>query len=231
MTPVSSEVLKLLPDTRGGNDAAGAEFVEVKDPRSADFEQFILIYEEALPASERKSRAQVAEFVTREDYHVVAMKSEEQVLSFLVVFMSLTEEVGLLEYMGTARQARNQGLGAKMFKKAAEMAGTRPLLAEVDSERENSPDRAIRMRRKNFYFRLGCQQIEGLDYLMPQVGDSQPPVMDLLYYWKGCGAPPDHDRIRCWIKTVYSEVYQRPTDDPGIEWMMNSLTKRASEHA
>ncbi len=140
--------------------------------------------------------------------------------------MSLTQEVGLLEYMGTARQARNMGLGAAMFKKAGEMAGARPLLAEVDSEREDSADRELRRRRKNFYFRLGCQQIEGLDYLMPQVGESKPPVMDLLYYWKGCSTPPGHDLIRGWIKTVYTEVYQRPSDDPGIEWMMNGLTER-----
>ncbi len=205
----------------------GAEFVEVRDPNGADFEQFFLIYEEALPESERKSRAQVAELVTRRDYHVVVMKSGERVLSFLIVFMSLGQDVGLLEYMATAREARNQGLGADMFKKATEIAGARPMLVEVDSDREDSPDREIRRRRKNFYLRAGCQQIEGLDYLMPRVDGSQPPVMDLLYSWKECSTPPSYDLIRGWIETVYAEVYQRPTDDPAIEWMMSSLTKRA----
>lgn len=202
-----------------------SEFLEIKDPRSADFERFFQIYEEALPESERKSRKQVAEFVTREDYHVVVMKSGEEVLSFLIVFMSLNQDVGLLEYMATARQSRNQGLGAAMFKKAAEIAGTRPLLVEVDSEREDSPDREMRIRRKNFYFRAGCQQIEGLDYLMPRVDGAKPPTMDLLYYWKECGAPPGQNLIRCWLKTVYAEVYQRPSNDPAIEWMMSSMTR------
>jgi GNAT superfamily N-acetyltransferase len=209
----------------------GAEFVEIKDPSSADFEAFFRIYEEALPESERKSRGQVAEFVTRADYHVVAMKSEAQVLSFLIVFMSLDHEVGLLEYMATARGARNRGLGADMFKKAAEIAGERPLLVEVDSEREDSPDRETRSRRKNFYLRAGCQQIEGLDYLMPRVDGAEPPMMDLLYYWKGCSTVPSHDLIRGWIETVYAEVYQRPTDDPAIEWMMSGLIKRGPNPA
>jgi GNAT superfamily N-acetyltransferase len=201
------------------------EFVEIKDPSCADFEQFFQIYEEALPESERKSREKVEEFVAREDYHVVVMKSGGEVLSFLIVFMSLNQDVGLLEYMATARQARNRGLGAAMFKKAAEIAGTRPLLVEVDSEREESPDRGMRIRRKHFYFRAGCRQIENLDYLMPRVDGAKPPVMDLLYCWKGCSEPPSRDLIRCWLKTVYAEVYQRPKDDPAIEWMMNGLKR------
>ncbi len=231
MALISSEVQKIFSNAERGNDSAGGKFVEIKDPNGTDFEQFFQIYEEALPANERKSREQVAEFVTRLDYHVLVVKSGEQVLCFLIVFMSLNQEVGLLEYMATARQARNQGLGAEMFKKAAEIAGERPLLVEVDSEREDSLDREIRRRRKNFYFRSGCQQIEGLNYLMPQVSDSKPPVMDLLYYWKGCTTRPSDDLIRCWIKTVYAEVYQRPPDDPGIEWMINRMIKRASNHA
>lgn len=203
-----------------------ADFVEIKDPNGTDFERVFEIYEEALPACERKSRRQVVEMVMREDYRVVAMKAGEEVVGFFVVFLSLNQEVGLLEYMGTARQVRNQGLGGEMFRKAAEIAGERPLLAEVDSEREDSPDREIRRRRKSFYFRQGCQQVEGLDYLMPRVGDSKPPVMDLLYHWKGCSTAPSDELIRRWIKTVYAEVYQRPRDDPGIEWMMNGLTNR-----
>lgn len=208
-----------------------SDFVEIKDPNSADFEQFFRIYEEALPESERKSRGQVAEFVTRADYHFVVLKSGERVLSFLIVFVSLDREVGLLEYMATAREARNQGLGAEMFKKAAEIAGARPLLVEVDSEREDSPDRALRRRRKHFYLRAGCQQVEGLDYLMPRVDGAEPPMMDLLYYWKGCSTIPSDDLIRGWLETVYAEVYQRPTDDPGIEWMMSRLATRASNRA
>lgn len=194
--------------------------MEIKDPHSADFEELWRIYEEALPEGERKPREAVEGLVTRADYHVMAVKEGERVLAFLMVFVSQHEQVALLEYLATSPQVRNRGLGAAMFGKGVELAGTRPLLVEYDSDREDAPDREMRVRRKNFYLRMGCRQIENLDYLMPQVGDSKPPMMGLAYCWKGCTAPPSREMIRQWLQTVYAEVYQRSRDDAAIEVMM-----------
>lgn len=163
--------------------------------------------------------------VTRQDYHVVAMKEQGQLLSFLVVFVSPHEDVALLEYLATSPQARSKGLGAALFAKAVELAGTRPLLVEFDSEREASPDRELRLRRKQFYLRQGCQQIKGLDYLMPQVGDSKPPLMDLAFHWKGPKTLPGPELVRRWLKTIYTEVYARPGDDPAIDAMIAGLRR------
>lgn len=201
-------------------------FVEIRDPGSADFEKLYRIYEEALPLSERKPRAAVEELVRRDDYRVLAVKAGEQMLSFLAVFVSLREDVALLEYLATSPQARNQGLGARMFAKSVELAGPRPLLVEFDSERGKSADRELCLRRKRFYFRQGCQQIEGLHYLMPRVGDKPPPAMDLAYCGGGCGKPPSADLIRTWLQTLYVEVYQQPKDDPNIEVMMAGFESR-----
>ncbi len=202
------------------------EFVEITDPHSADFEQLYRIYEQALPASERKPRAVVEGLVRRADYRVVALKAGEEVLSFLVVFVSSTEAVALLEYLATSQHVRNQGLGAFMVAKAVELAGARPLLFEVDSERGAFADQTLCLRRKHFYFRQGCRQIESLHYRMPQVGEMKPPAMDLLYSWRGRGTPPEPELIRKWLKTLYEEVYSRPANDPWIEVMMAGLSAK-----
>lgn len=203
-----------------------SRFVEIQDPLGADFEQAYRIYEEALPASERKPRTLMEELVRREDYRVVALAAGEQVLSFLAVFVSLREEVALLEYLATSAHARNQGLGARMFAKARELAGTRPLLVEFDSERDAAADRDMCLRRKGFYLRQGCRQIEGLHYLMPQVGTTTPPAMDLAYHWEACSKPPPPDLIRRWLQTLYVEVYQQPKDDPNLAVMMAGFERR-----
>lgn len=202
------------------------EFVEIKDPHSADFEQLYRIYEEALPANERRPRAVVEGLVRRADYHVLAVKSGDRVLSFLAVFVSMKAEAALLEYLATSPHIRNQGLGALMVAKAAELAGARPLLLEVDSERDVAAARELCLRRKHFYFRQGCRQIENLHYLMPQVGDTRPPAMDLAYLWKGCDTAPSPGLVRQWLQIIYGEVYARPADDPAIEVMMAGLESR-----
>lgn len=190
-----------------------------------DFEQLFQIYEEALPAAERKPREVVEELVARPDYRVVAVKEQERVLAFMMVFVSLHEDVALLEYMASSPQVRNQGLGAALFAKAVEMTGARPLLVEFDSDREDAPDRELRRRRKSFYLRLGCRPIGNLDYLMPQVSDSKPPVMDLACHWKDCRTPPGPGLVRRWLQTIYTEVYRRSADDSAIDAMMAGFGK------
>ncbi|MDP1589845.1 MAG: GNAT family N-acetyltransferase [Prosthecobacter sp.] len=200
------------------------ELVEVRHPQGADFEGLYRIYEEALPASERKPRAWVEALVLRPDYRVMVLKSGGQVLGFLMVFVSASQEVALLEYLATDRTVRNRGLGAALFHQAVEIAGERPLLVEMESEDENTPGHEMRLRRKRFYSRLGCVEIANLAYLMPPVGASPPPRMNLAYHWRGHPAPPNHDEIRLWLHTLYTEVYLRPADDPAIEVMMRGLT-------
>jgi hypothetical protein len=91
---------------------------------------------------------------------------------------------------------------------------------EVDSEREQAKDLAIRIRRKNFYLRLGCIQIEGLDYLMPAVSEERPPVMDLLYHAGGRAHIVTGAQLRVWLTTLYVEVYGRSADDSDIALML-----------
>ena len=199
------------------------EFVLITDPDSTEFQRFSQIYEEALPSSERKPHAAVAGLAVRKDYHIIGLKLDGEVVSFLILFTSLTQQVALLEYMATDQAHRNKHLGADMFRKAVEIAGSFPLLVEVDSEREDSEDREIRIRRKSFYLRLGCRQIPRLDYLMPQVGDSVPPTMDLLVHHSDVSELPGCEQVRLWLRTIYKEVYDCRSDDSRIDQMVANL--------
>jgi GNAT superfamily N-acetyltransferase len=187
---------------------------------SPEFDEFFAIYEEALPAAERKSRDAIAQILERNDYKIYVVQSQSHVVAFSIVFMSNTSPVALLEYMATKKGMRNAGLGARLFEHAVEAKGERTLLVEVDSEREQAKDNDLRVRRKNFYLRLGCKQIQGLDYLMPQVSDARPPVMDLLYYSSGEELTIDQSTLRSWLGAIYSEVYGRSRDDENINNMI-----------
>ncbi len=198
-------------------------FVQITDPNSDEFAKFFDIYVESMPASERKTRDAIAAIVQRDDYYVAGLKLGGTVVAFFILFLSATESVGLLEYMATTESVRNQGLGSDLFMRAAELAGWRPLLVEVDSEREVSPDRHFRVRRKNFYMRHGCRQLQNLDYRMPLVGHATPPIMDLLLYWRGHEAAPSPDLVRRWLECIYAEVYGCARDDRRIDDMVRGL--------
>jgi GNAT superfamily N-acetyltransferase len=202
------------------------EEIVIADACSAAFDQFFAIYKEALPAGERKPREDIAALIKRPDCSILGLARDGEVIAFAIVFASDTAPVGLLEYMATSKTQRNAGLGARLFAMALAHMEGRVMLVEVESEREETADLPLRMRRKNFYFRLGCQQVEKLDYIMPMVSEDRPPVLDLLYHAGGQTLTITDTMLRTWLETVYIGVYGRSASDGNIAHM---LEQRAAE--
>jgi hypothetical protein len=125
--------------------------------------------------------------------------------------------------MATAKLHRNAGLGAAAFAASLARVGGRPLLVEVDSDREPSRDRELRARRKRFYRRCGCRVIDGLAYRLPLPGVGAPPEMDLLVHPNGDAAPVSKERLRRWLEAVFVDVYAQRADDPRIAAMLAPL--------
>jgi GNAT superfamily N-acetyltransferase len=196
------------------------EEIVIADACSAAFDQFFAIYEEALPAGERKPREDIVALCKRPDCSILGLARDGEVIAFAIVFASDTAPVGLLEYMATTKALRNAGLGARLFAMALARMEGRVMLVEVESEREETTDLPLRMRRKNFYFRLGCQQVERLDYIMPMVSADRPPVLDLLYHAGGKTLTVTDAMLRTWLETIYVGVYDRSASDGNIALML-----------
>ena len=97
------------------------------------------------------------------------------------------------------------------------------LLMEVESDRFPSPEQIDRSRRKEFYRRLGCREIEGLRGLMPPVTREQPPPMEMLVHSEGLPEAIEKERLRRWLAACYEQVYGVAADDPRIEAMLREL--------
>ncbi|WP_125461590.1 MULTISPECIES: GNAT family N-acetyltransferase [Rhodomicrobium] len=186
------------------------------------FDQFYDIYESSLPTRERKNRSEITDLIERDDYIVLLLEDESDVFAFSIVFASDEGEISLLEYMATHQNYRNRGLGAATFKASLASVPGCPMLVEVDSERENSPDRLMRMRRKGFYRRQGCHQIGGLHYILPLPGNGKVPEMDLLVHLNGRVTPIKKPDLRRWLDTIYTKVYCCEPNDDRIATMLRT---------
>ena len=67
------------------------------------------------------------------------------------------------------------GIGGLLFGETAQLllheaSPPRFLIVEVDSPREASPDQATRLRRQQFYRRVGCLRFDWIDYILPLPG-------------------------------------------------------------
>jgi len=189
------------------------------------FEEFFRIYSESIQPREQKPRHLISRLVGSGDYRVLLQKQHSETIGFSIVFAPQTEAFRLLEYMAVDGRHRNSGLGQRLFQRVVqESVSTRgeplPLLVEVDSDREASPDRAMRKRRLQFYRRLGCLCVEGLPYIPPIPGEGPLPEMDLLVHLPASAPRISRAQLRQWLEIVYERVYYRRRDDPRIAQMM-----------
>ena len=208
-----------------------AEPVKLEQLSSSEgetFRQLYAIYAASIAAREQKRESWIAAMIDAPDYRVWVAKSGGLVRGFSILFVPAAAGFALLEYMAVAPDQRNHGLGAELFRqtmKAAVTPDERPLpvLLEVDSDREDASDRALRTRRERFYRRLGCLRLAGLRYLMPLPGDGAPPEMDLLVYRaEPLGGVPRRELER-WLATIYRDVYHCAPDDPRLAQMVAAL--------
>jgi GNAT superfamily N-acetyltransferase len=192
------------------------------------FGQLYAIYAASIAAREQKREGWIAAMVGAPEYRVWVAKAGGLVRGFSILFLPADAGFALLEYMAVAPDQRNHGLGAELFRRTMAHAVTPdgrplPVLLEVDSDREEASDRALRTRRERFYRRLGCLRIAGLRYIMPLAGEGSPPEMDLLVY---APKPPlrlARSEVRLWLETIYQDVYHCPPDDPRLAQMVAAL--------
>jgi hypothetical protein len=204
--------------------AADLRFDLLADSEGDRFRQFFDIYASSLPAREQKSRSEIAAMLHRRDYRIYLLENGAEVLGFSILFLAEREPMALLEYMATRADQRNAGLGARAFQAGLAAVAGRRLLVEVDSPREDSPDRAIRERRQRFYGRQGCLLIQGLPYVLPLPGEGKPPLMDLMLHLNGDSKPVSRERLQSWLGVIYEAVYGQSPGDRRIATMLRDVS-------
>ena len=205
--------------------------VRLTSAASPGFAGVLAIYEEAMPAQERKPRGMIERLPTREDYRVLALEGEGgAVTAFSMILAPPGAHFALLEYMAVRAGLRGRGLGSMLYREglaALRAEGPRSLLIEVDSERAATDDRDLRLARKRFYRRLGCRQAEGLNYLLPLWPNWTPPVMDLLI-----DPDPPTERLAkatlaAFLDGAFQGAYGRAPHDPRIAEMLADVSDPA----
>jgi len=192
---------------------------------AADFDRLQQIYKEAFPGSERKAPSRLATMIQRPEYIFLGALLEGSLVGFVIMIAFKNSDAGLLEYFAVEHELRGQGLGQLIFNAATRFSqiADRFLLIEVESDKLPSPHQQISARRKNLYRRLGCKEIDCLNYVMPQVSEAVPPPMDLMVYKSALPESIKKSAVEDWLKDCYVQVYDRSATDEPIEAMLKNL--------
>ena len=199
--------------------SAETRFDQLTDPADARFEALLALYRTAIPLRERKPDAEVRAMAASPVHRVTAAMVGDKLVGFSLLYVG--EAVALLEYLATDPEVRGGGLGAALFAEARSAIRV-PLLVEVDSDRVDCPDRALRTRRIHFYRRLGSRRLAPIDYISPLPGEGPPPRLDLLVAGIAGESLPAAE-VAHWLREIYSDVYGCDDGDPRLVAMIAAL--------
>lgn len=194
-------------------------------PADPAFAALLRIYTEAIPASERKSPAQLATMLAQPRYSFLVAEdrnAEDLIVGFSIAVTLDRTAAALLEYMAVARSHRGRGIGAHLFRSTAAQPAlaAHALLIEIESTRVAAPDHLARIRRQQFYRRLGARTLAGVRYRMPQLSAAPPPEMELLLHHPNPGSSIDASQVLQWIERIYAQVYSAPADPAHLRAML-----------
>lgn len=192
------------------------------------FNAFFDIYENALPQREQKFKKEIKGMCCSPEYSILLAMKDNIVIGFSIVFIPKDESFCLLEYMAIDQSYRNLGYGKELFIQShsniSKKSHNIPMLIEIDSVRENSSDQVFRIKRQQFYRRLGCLCIKNLDYILALPGIGQPPQMDLFIYKPKNLKPLKKLELLHWLKIIYQQVYHCSPEDKRIYQMLENVS-------
>jgi ribosomal protein S18 acetylase RimI-like enzyme len=196
---------------------------QVTDPQSRLFRDAFALYETSIPRGEQKTRDEIFAGLGRDEVRFWAFTRGDETLGMSILFADRAHNTMLLEYLAVSPAARSGGIGSALFRASVEASrfdAATQLLVEVDSEAEDvsETERAIRLKRKQFYRRLGCREVQGFDYILPLAHYGPPPRMSLLVL--GAEGPAlDAGHLRRALTIIYRNVYAQREDDPRLDIM------------
>lgn len=193
----------------------------------ARFDALYAIYCDSISVREQKSKAELSAMVSRPGYRFLLFEQNNAVIAFSISFVAADENFCLLEYMAVDARYRGRGVGSKLFGETIGSVYTKhaamPIVVEIDSYRQSSPEHEVGRRRQNFYRRLGCRRIAGCAYILPLPGEGPPPDMDLFIHVPEPQPTIRRARLQRWLQKMYRDVYGCSADDPRISMMLRGV--------
>lgn len=178
------------------------------------------LYASAIEKTEQRPEAAFRALASREDYRFLAAIMEGRLIGVAVSWMPPGAGFWLFEYAAVDGEMRGRGVGANLFLASRMVAGEeRAALVEVDADL-GAPEQAQRL---NFYRRLGCRKVGGLDYQLPLEAFGKPPLMWLLVMAQQETMGVSVFALEDWLRRIYSEVYGKGLDDPRLAQMIDPL--------
>jgi N-acetylglutamate synthase-like GNAT family acetyltransferase len=203
--PSSKDVIRLSPLVK---------FCEVKDVLSDEFKEAMRIYINTFPENVRRPVAFIEMEVKGDKTRLIIGRIDNKIVSMALLRPLKGTSFVLGDYLAIREEYRSQGIGEHFLKNIFSIIDDiqfEYLLGEVESpyiEQDKS-----KMRRVNFFKRLGMKELKDVRYILPPLQGTSPTEMILMVFCKTKENRLIGDEVRNIIIRIFSEIYNRDEDD------------------
>lgn len=188
------------------------EIFTVTDLASEEFKAVIEMYKKEFPIEEQKSFDQIKTLILRKIYSVFVARHKcfEHIIGFAFVMFHRDPVFIYLDYLAIDPMFQRCGFGTLFFNSIVEMLKPNSLGIMLDFEipelAKNEQEEIVREKRKQFYLRLGCHVLKGIDYRLPIANGKSVPMV-LAFKPGGSIQLLPSDVIKQLIVIVYDEIH------------------------
>ena len=203
--PSSKDAIRLSPLVK---------FCEVKDVLSDEFKEAMRIYINTFPENIRRPVAFIEMEIKGDKTRLIIGRIDDKIVSMALLCPLKGTSFVLGDYLAIREEYQSQGIGEHFLKNIFSIIDDiqfEYLLGEVESpyiEQDKS-----KMRRVNFFKRLGMKELKDVRYILPPLQGTSPTEMILMVFSKMEENRLIGDEVRNIIIRIFSEIYNRDEDD------------------
>ncbi|HSQ46060.1 MAG TPA: GNAT family N-acetyltransferase [Lutibacter sp.] len=204
-------------------------FKQILDTKDIDYDDAILIYQEAFPSSERQPLSKIRERITAGKSQLFVGIMDEEVICMALLWDFNNTDFTLLDYMAVAEKHRNNHFGSKLFNFLVDkvISNHKFLLLEVENYLFGN-NREQRKKRVNFYLKNGSYLLDNVPYVLPSLDNSLPLEALLMIAPKYKSAHLKKSEIENLIKRMYQEIYEKSENDELLVSVLKKIPNKIS---
>ena len=132
--------------------------IQLEKPNGGgDWLRLYMLYMRAFPAAERKPWTMIRKMYRNGKTDIWCVKNDGNFSGLAITINS--PDMILLDYFAIEKKQRMLGIGTQALPEILARYGDKGFFLEIESTLEESPDKAMRLRRKKFYLSCGLQEM------------------------------------------------------------------------
>ncbi len=202
---------------------SGITFEEI-NVEDSQFNEAIEIYNNSFPDKERRPLNDLKDNI-KENEKLFIGKYNDSIIMFSMIWEIENTDYLFLDYIAVKKEYRNKKIGTVFLKNIFNIfKNYNSIIFEIENPEEGE-NKSQRIRRINFYRKLGAQELTGFKYFLPpRNGKSE--RMLLMILSRNIDITVNGREIENILSLIYKHIYHRDEDDITLKNIVNDIPEK-----